>query len=108
MGRARIERRGQARSDSGGSSQRYLWTAPPRNFDPSFFSWIRGLRVTDRFRDQLQTALSPGYTIERELTGGGMSHVFVAVEHALNRTVVVKVLKPELAAGVNRERFRRE
>ena len=64
--------------------------------------------MTDRFRDQLQSALSPGYTIERELTGGGMSHVFVAVEHALNRTVVVKVLKPELAAGVNRERFRRE
>ena len=64
--------------------------------------------MTDRFRDQLQSALAPAYTIERELTGGGMSHVFVAVEHALNRTVVVKVLKPELAAGVNRERFRRE
>src|SRR5438874_2565515 len=37
-----------------------------------------------------------------------MSRVFVAVEHALGRTVVVKVLKPELGAGVNRERFRRE
>src|SRR4051794_9270911 len=63
---------------------------------------------SDPFRDQLDTALGPGYTIERELTGGGMSHVFVATERALNRTVVVKVLKPELAAGVNRERFRRE
>src|SRR4051812_26465702 len=37
-----------------------------------------------------------------------MSRVFVALEHALGRTVVVKVLKPELGAGMNRERFRRE
>ena len=37
-----------------------------------------------------------------------MSRVFVAIEHALNRTIVVKALKPELAADVNRERFRRE
>ena len=40
--------------------------------------------------------------------GGGMSRVFVAMEHALSRTVVVKVLRQELAADVNRERFRRE
>jgi hypothetical protein len=64
--------------------------------------------VTDPFRDDLTAALGPGYTIDRELTGGGMSRVFVAVERALNRTVVVKVLKPDLAAEVNRERFRRE
>ena len=64
--------------------------------------------MTDAFRDELQAALSPAYTIQRELTGGGMSRVFVALEHALERTVVVKVLKPELGAGVNRERFRRE
>jgi serine/threonine protein kinase len=62
----------------------------------------------DPFRDELQSALAPAYTIQRELTGGGMSRVFVALEHALGRTVVVKVLKPELGAGVNRERFRRE
>ena len=37
-----------------------------------------------------------------------MSRVFVALEHSLGRTVVVKVLKPELGAGMNRERFRRE
>lgn len=66
------------------------------------------LPLTDPFRDELQSALSPAYTIQRELTGGGMSRVFVALEHALGRTVVVKVLKPELGAGVNRERFRRE
>ena len=56
----------------------------------------------------LQAALAPGYTLERELTGGGMSRVFVASDVALGRKVVVKVLPPELSAGVNHERFRRE
>jgi serine/threonine-protein kinase len=37
-----------------------------------------------------------------------MSRVFVALEPSLGRKVVVKVLLPELAAGVNVERFRRE
>jgi serine/threonine-protein kinase len=60
------------------------------------------------FTTQLQQALFPGYTLERELTGGGMSRVFVATDTALGRNVVVKVLPPELAAGVNHERFRRE
>jgi serine/threonine-protein kinase len=63
---------------------------------------------TDSFSAELQSALAPAYTIQRELSGGGMSRVFVALEHALGRTVVVKVLKPELGAGMNRERFRRE
>ena len=60
------------------------------------------------FRAQLQEALAPAYELERELTGGGMSRVFLAREARLGRTVVVKVLPPELAAGVNAERFRRE
>ncbi|MEA2722669.1 MAG: eukaryotic-like serine/threonine-protein kinase [Gemmatimonadales bacterium] len=37
-----------------------------------------------------------------------MSRVFLALERSLGRKVVVKVLLPELAAGVNVERFRRE
>jgi serine/threonine protein kinase len=60
------------------------------------------------FAAHLQSALAPQYTLERELTGGGMSRVFVATDVALARKVVVKVLPPELAAGVNHERFRRE
>jgi len=63
--------------------------------------------MTD-FAEQLQTALGTGYQLESELTGGGMSRVFVAIDRALGRKVVVKVLPPDLAAGVNRERFRRE
>jgi serine/threonine-protein kinase len=57
---------------------------------------------------RLQQALGDSYRIERELGGGGMSRVFVAEESALGRKVVVKVLPPELAAGLNIERFRRE
>ena len=64
--------------------------------------------MSDLFRDQLVEALGHSYTLDRELTGGGMSRVFVATEHALNRVVVVKVLRHELAADVNRDRFRRE
>ena len=60
------------------------------------------------FRERLQAALAPAYELDRELIGGGMSRVFVATERALGRKVVVKVLSPELSAGVNRERFRRE
>jgi tetratricopeptide (TPR) repeat protein len=59
-------------------------------------------------RDQLQDALGSSYTITRELGGGGMSRVFVAREEALRRNVVVKVLPPDLVAGVNAERFDRE
>ena len=60
------------------------------------------------FTEQLQKALGPNYQLDRELAGGGMSRVFVATDRSLGRKVVVKVLPPELAAGVNRERFRRE
>ena len=59
-------------------------------------------------RDQLQDALGASYTITRELGGGGMSRVFVAREESLRRNVVVKVLPPDLLAGVNAERFDRE
>jgi len=62
----------------------------------------------DSFENELRTALGDAYVLERELTGSGMSRVFVATEKSLNRQVVVKVLPPDLAAGVNRERFRRE
>jgi tetratricopeptide (TPR) repeat protein len=61
-----------------------------------------------QLRDQLQQALGSGYTVERELGGGGMSRVFVARDESLQRNVVVKVLPPELVAGVNVERFNRE
>jgi serine/threonine-protein kinase len=59
-------------------------------------------------RQRVQQSLSGTHTIERELGGGGMSRVFVASEHRLGRTVVVKVLAPDLAAAISTERFERE
>ena len=59
-------------------------------------------------REQLQVTLGDAYLLEHELGGGGMSRVFVAHETSLGRQVVVKVLLPELAAGVSVDRFRRE
>jgi serine/threonine-protein kinase len=52
--------------------------------------------------------LGDAFRLERELGDGGMSQVFLAAGRALGRKVVIKVLPPEMAAGVNAERFRRE
>ena len=62
----------------------------------------------DELRGRLEAALAGVYTFQRELGGGGMSRTYLAVEQALNRRVVVKVLAPELLAGISVERFRRE
>ena len=59
-------------------------------------------------QEQLQAALGSAYHVERELGGGGMSRVFLALEPKLGRHVVVKVLPPDMAPGVNAERFQRE
>jgi len=63
--------------------------------------------LTD-LRRTLETSLGDAYAFERELGGGGMSHVFVAQDRTLQRLVVVKVLKPDLSAGMSFDRFRRE
>ena len=62
----------------------------------------------EQLKGQLQASLGTNYRIERELGGGGMSRVFLATETTLGRSVVVKVLPPELAHAVSVERFRRE
>ena len=64
--------------------------------------------MTTELREHLQARLAGAYTIERELGGGGMSRVFLAEDVRLGRRVVVKVLHPELAAGINAARFERE
>jgi tRNA A-37 threonylcarbamoyl transferase component Bud32/tetratricopeptide (TPR) repeat protein len=58
--------------------------------------------------DRLQGALGGAYELENELSAGGMARVFTAIETALGRRVVVKVIEPDLAAEVDAERFRRE
>jgi TolB-like protein len=62
----------------------------------------------DELRQRLEQALAGTYQVERELGGGGMSRTYLARETALQRRVVIKVLAPELLAGISVERFRRE
>jgi tetratricopeptide (TPR) repeat protein/tRNA A-37 threonylcarbamoyl transferase component Bud32 len=62
----------------------------------------------DDLRGRLEEALKGTYVFQRELGGGGMSRTYLATEQALNRRVVVKVLAPELLAGISLDRFHRE
>ena len=55
--------------------------------------------MTTDLRTQLQTTRGPGYTLARELGGGGMSCVFVEV--------VVKVRSPVRSASLSAEGWRR-
>jgi serine/threonine-protein kinase len=64
--------------------------------------------MQSELHDYLQEALGDVYAVERELGGGGMSRVFLAVERSLGRRVVIKALPPELFNGVSLSRFRRE
>ncbi|MDQ3698149.1 MAG: serine/threonine protein kinase, partial [Gemmatimonadota bacterium] len=59
-------------------------------------------------RSKLQDALGDAYRIERELSAGGMSRLFLASDTALARVVVVKVLPPDLASALSAARFKRE
>jgi serine/threonine-protein kinase len=54
--------------------------------------------VTSELRDHLQNSLGNAYRLDREFGGGGMSRVFLAEDRTLQRSVVVKLLSPELAA----------
>ncbi len=54
---------------------------------------------------RLNAALEGRYDIERELGEGGMATVYLAKDLKHNRSVALKVLKPELAAVVGAERF---
>jgi len=63
--------------------------------------------VTDLLT-HVQAALAGGYAIERELGRGGMATVYLAQDLKHRRPVAIKVLAPELAAALGRERFLRE
>jgi TolB-like protein/tetratricopeptide (TPR) repeat protein len=68
----------------------------------------RSALVSTDLLSDLQRTLGAGYRVTRELAGGGMSRVFVAEEELLEREIVVKLLPPDLMAGLSVERFRAE
>ena len=57
---------------------------------------------------RLRAALADRYTTGRELGRGGMGIVLLAEDQKHHRQVAIKVLKPDLAAALGRERFLRE
>jgi serine/threonine-protein kinase len=59
-------------------------------------------------REHLQKSLGADKRVSRELGGGGMARVFVADDADGDGRIVVKVLSPDLAIGVDGERFKRE
>jgi len=63
--------------------------------------------MTDAF-DRLKSALAGRFALEREVGRGGMAAVCLATDLKHGRPVAVKVLRPEIGAGLGPERFLRE
>ena len=64
--------------------------------------------VMDTLQHQLEAGLAGRYHIERALGQGGMAVVFLAQDLRHDRTVALKVLRPDLSAAIGAERFLRE
>jgi serine/threonine-protein kinase len=62
----------------------------------------------DASLERLSQALADRYTLEHEIGRGGMATVYLAQDLKHNRPVALKVLRPELSAGLGAERFVRE
>ncbi len=58
--------------------------------------------------DALKLSFEGIYDIEREMTSGGMSRLFLATDLELHRRVVIKILPPELTSPMMLSRFKRE
>ena len=57
---------------------------------------------------RLQSALADRFRIERELGRGGMATVYLAYDLRQERSVALKVIRPELGAVLGADRFLRE
>ena len=56
----------------------------------------------------LQSSLADRYRIEREIGAGGMATVYLARDLRHGRPIALKVLRPDVTAGIGAERFHRE
>ena len=59
-------------------------------------------------RERINAALVGSYELTDELGQGGMAIVFLARDIKHERTVAIKVLRPEIASHVGCERFLKE
>ncbi|MBY0492483.1 MAG: protein kinase [Gemmatimonadaceae bacterium] len=57
---------------------------------------------------RLTNALAGTFRLERELGAGGMATVYLAQDVRHQRAVAIKVLRPDVALALGRERFQRE
>jgi TolB-like protein/Tfp pilus assembly protein PilF/tRNA A-37 threonylcarbamoyl transferase component Bud32 len=71
-------------------------------------SVARGTGEATGIPARLRQAMADRYPLERALGRGGMATVYLARDPKHQRSVAVKVLHPELAAGLGAERFLRE
>jgi len=58
--------------------------------------------------DRIKTALADRYRIEREVGGGGMAVSCLAHDLKLDRRVVLKIIRPDLAASLDAKRLFQE
>ncbi len=58
--------------------------------------------------DRLRSVLGDRYVLERQAGEGGMATVFLAKDTRHERSVAIKVLRPELSASLGADRFLRE
>jgi eukaryotic-like serine/threonine-protein kinase len=58
--------------------------------------------------ERLRAALGDRYVVERQAGEGGMATVFLAKDTRHERSVAIKVLRPELSASLGADRFLRE
>jgi serine/threonine protein kinase/tetratricopeptide (TPR) repeat protein len=62
----------------------------------------------NNLQERLESGLKGRYVVERPLGEGGMAVVFLARDLRHERTVALKVLRPEISAEIGAERFLRE
>jgi serine/threonine-protein kinase len=64
--------------------------------------------VTSIVTEDLERLLGDRFHIEREIARGGMARVYLAHDIKHDRQIALKVMHPEIALALGRERFLRE
>lgn len=65
-------------------------------------------REMTKYMEHLTLSLAGSYVVQRELGNGGMATVYLAHDARHDRQVALKVLRPDIAAVLGSDRFKRE